>query len=197
MQGLPFPLGEVAEAVRETVRNFALKEVAPRAHDIDQKDNFPKDLWPKLGALGLLGMTVEEEDGGAGMGYLEHVLAMEELSRASASVGLSYAAHSNLCVNQIRLHGTKAQKKRFLPKLISGDHIGALAMSEVGAGSDVTNMRTTARKEGDHYILNGTKMWITCSRFYAGFTCYKNPIFESFILLSLYRFCDPMLSFYL
>lgn len=161
MQSLPFSLGEVTEAVRKTVRDFALKEVAPRAHAIDQKDEFPKDLWPKLGKLGLLGITVEEEDGGAGMGYLEHVIAMEELSRASASVGLSYAAHSNLCVNQIRLHGTKAQKKRFLPKLISGEHIGALAMSEAGAGSDVTSMRTTARQEGDHYILNGTKMWIT------------------------------------
>lgn len=161
MQNLPFFLSEVAEAVRETVRNFALKEIAPRAHTIDQKDEFPKDLWPKLGDLGLLGITVEEKDGGAGMGYLEHVIAMEELSRASASVGLSYAAHSNLCVNQIRLHGTPDQKKRFLPKLISGEHIGCLAMSEVGAGSDVISMRMTARKEGNHYILNGTKMWIT------------------------------------
>jgi len=161
LQSLPFFLGDVAEAVRETVRNFALKEVAPRAYEIDRKDEFPRDLWLKLGALGLLGITVEEEDGGAGMGYLEHVIAMEELSRASASVGLSYAAHSNLCVNQIRLHGTKAQKKRFLPKLMSGEHIGSLAMSETGAGSDVLSMRTTARKEGDFYLLNGTKMWIT------------------------------------
>lgn len=161
MQNLPFFLSEVAKAVRETVRNFALKEIAPRAHLIDQKDEFPKDLWPKLANLGLLGITVEEKDGGAGMGYLEHVIAMEELSRASASVGLSYAAHSNLCVNQIRLHGAPDQKKRFLPKLISGEHIGALAMSEVGAGSDIISMRTTARKEGNHYLLNGTKMWIT------------------------------------
>ncbi len=161
MKSLAFSLDDVTEAVRETVRNFALKEVAPRAHDIDQKDEFPRDLWPKLGALGLLGMTVEQDDGGAGMGYLEHVIAVEEISRASASVGLSYVAHSNLCVNQIRLHGTKAQKKRFLPKLISGEHVGSLAMSEEGAGSDVLSMRTTARKEGNSYILQGTKMWIT------------------------------------
>jgi isovaleryl-CoA dehydrogenase len=161
VHSLPFFLGDVAEAVRETVRNFALKEVVPRAYEIDQKDEFPRDLWPKLGALGLLGITVEEEDGGAGMGYLEHVIVMEELSRASASVGLSYAAHSNLCVNQIRLHGTKSQKERFLPKLMSGEHIGALAMSEAGAGSDVLSMRTTASRQGNSYILNGTKMWIT------------------------------------
>jgi len=161
VQSLSFSLGSVAEAVQETVRNFALKEVAPRAQAIDQKDEFPKDLWPKLGALGLLGLTVKEEDGGAGMGYLEHIIAMEELSRASASVGLSYAAHSNLCVNQIRLHGTKDQKQHYLPKLISGEHIGSLAMSEVGAGSDVISMRTKADKNGDGYELNGTKMWIT------------------------------------
>lgn len=161
MQSLPFFLSDVAEAVRETVRAFAMKEVAPRAHDIDQKDEFPRDLWPRLGSMGLLGITVEEEDGGAGMGYLEHVIAVEELSRASASVGLSYAAHSNLCVNQIRLHGTKEQKKRYLSKLMSGEHIGSLAMSEAGAGSDVVSMKTTAHKRGSQYILNGTKMWIT------------------------------------
>jgi len=161
MQTLQFALGETADAVRETVRTFALKEVAPRAQEIDQKDEFPKDLWPKLGKLGLLGITVPEDEGGSGMGYLEHVIVMEEISRASASVDLSYVAHSNLCVNQIRLHGTKDQKKRFLPRLISGDYIGSLAMSEVGAGSDVLSMRTTARKEGNAYVLNGTKMWIT------------------------------------
>ena len=161
MHSLPLFLGDVPDAVRETVRHFALKEVAPRAQEIDHKDEFPRDLWPKLGALGLLGMTVEAEDGGAGMGYLEHVIAMEELSRVSAAVGLSYVAHSNLCVNQIRLHGTKEQKEYFLPKLMSGEHVGALAMSEVAAGSDVTSMRMTARKEGHAYLLNGTKMWIT------------------------------------
>ncbi|HUX79185.1 MAG TPA: isovaleryl-CoA dehydrogenase [Alphaproteobacteria bacterium] len=161
MQSLPFFLGDVADAVRETVRHFALKEVAPRAYEIDKSDEFPRDLWPKLGALGLLGMTVTEEDGGTGMGYLEHVIAVEELSRASASVGLSYAAHSNLCVNQIRLHGTVEQKKRFLPKLIKGEHVGSLAISEAGAGSDMISMRTTARREKDVYVLNGTKLWIT------------------------------------
>ena len=161
MEGLPFFLNDVSEAVRKTVRDFALKEVAPRASSIDQKDEFPRDLWPKLGKLGLLGLTVEEKDGGAGMGYLEHVVAMEELSRVSASVGLSYAAHSNLCVNQIRLYGTPEQKKRFFPKLISGEYVGSLAMSEAGAGSDVLSMKTTGRKEKDHFILNGTKMWIT------------------------------------
>ncbi len=161
MQTLPFFLEETTETVRKTVHDFAQKEVAPRAYEIDHKDAFPRDLWPKLGALGLLGITVEEKDGGTGMGYLEHVIAMEELSRASASVGLSYAAHSNLCVNQIRLHGTPSQKKQFLPKLISGDYVGALAMSEVGAGSDVLSMRTSAVKDGKDFILNGTKMWIT------------------------------------
>jgi isovaleryl-CoA dehydrogenase len=161
VQTLPFFLEETTETVRKTVHDFAQKEVAPRAYEIDHKDAFPRDLWPKLGALGLLGITVEEKDGGTGMGYLEHVIAMEELSRASASVGLSYAAHSNLCVNQIRLHGTPSQKKQFLPKLISGDYVGALAMSEVGAGSDVLSMRTSAVKDGKDFILNGTKMWIT------------------------------------
>lgn len=161
MQTLPFFLEETTETVRKTVHDFAQKEVAPHAYEIDHKDVFPRDLWPKLGALGLLGITVEEKDGGAGMGYLEHVIAMEELSRASASVGLSFAAHSNICVNQIRLHGTPSQKKQFLPRLISGDHVGALAMSEVGAGSDVLSMRASAVKDGKDYILNGTKMWIT------------------------------------
>ncbi|MBL8677156.1 MAG: acyl-CoA dehydrogenase family protein, partial [Alphaproteobacteria bacterium] len=144
MQTLPFFLEEATEAVRKTVREFAQKEITPRAYEIDHKDAFPRDLWPKLGALGLLGVTVEEKDGGAGMGYLDHLIALEELSRASSSVVLSFAAHSNLCVNQIRLHGTSSQKKQFLPKLISGDHVGALAMSEAEAGSDVLSMRASA-----------------------------------------------------
>ncbi len=158
---LDFDLGETAEAVRETVAAFAADRIAPRAAEIDRTNRFPRDLWPELGALGLLGITVEETYGGAGLGYLEHVLAMEEISRASASVGLSYGAHSNLCVNQIRLHGTDAQKRRYLPKLISGEHVGALAMSEPGAGSDVVSMRTRAERRGDRFLLNGRKMWIT------------------------------------
>ncbi|MGN2391470.1 isovaleryl-CoA dehydrogenase [Pelomicrobium sp. G1] len=158
---LNFDLGETIDLLRETVRGFAAKEIAPRAAEIDRSNEFPRDLWPKLGDLGLLGITVEEEYGGAGLGYLAHVVAMEEVSRASASVGLSYGAHSNLCVNQIRRHGTEAQKRRYLPKLVSGEHVGALAMSEAGAGSDVVSMRLRADKRGDRYILNGTKMWIT------------------------------------
>jgi isovaleryl-CoA dehydrogenase len=158
---LNFDLGETAEMIRSTVAAFAQSEIAPRAEEIDRTNTFPRDLWPRMGALGLLGMTVEEEDGGAGLGYTEHVLAMEEVSRASASVGLSYGAHSNLCVNQIRLHGSAAQRQRYLPKLISGEHVGALAMSEPGAGSDVVAMGTRAEKKGDRYVLNGTKMWIT------------------------------------
>jgi isovaleryl-CoA dehydrogenase len=158
---LNFDLGETAEMIRSTVAAFAQSEIAPRAEEIDRTNTFPRDLWPRMGALGLLGMTVEEDYGGAGLGYTEHVLAMEEVSRASASVGLSYGAHSNLCVNQIRLHGTPAQRQRYLPKLISGEHVGALAMSEPGAGSDVVAMRTRAEKKGDRYVLNGSKMWIT------------------------------------
>jgi isovaleryl-CoA dehydrogenase len=158
---LNFDLGETAEMIRSTVAAFAQSEIAPRAEEIDRTNTFPRDLWPRMGALGLLGMTVEEEYGGAGLGYTEHVLAMEEVSRASASVGLSYGAHSNLCVNQIRLHGSAAQRQRYLPKLISGEHVGALAMSEPGAGSDVVAMGTRAEKKGDRYVLNGTKMWIT------------------------------------
>ena len=158
---LNFDLGETAEMIRSSVAAFAQAEIAPRAEEIDRSNSFPRDLWPRLGALGALGMTVEEEYGGAGLGYTEHVVAMEEISRASASVGLSYGAHSNLCVNQIRLHGTEAQKRRYLPRLISGEHVGALAMSEPGAGSDVVAMRTRAEKRGDRYVLNGTKMWIT------------------------------------
>jgi isovaleryl-CoA dehydrogenase len=160
-QGLDFDLGETADALRAQVAAFAADEIAPRAAEIDQSNEFPADLWRKLGDLGLLGITVEEEFGGAGMGYLEHVVAMEEVSRASASVGLSYGAHSNLCVNQIRRNGTEAQKRRYLPKLIAGEHVGALAMSEPGAGSDVVGMRTRAEKRGDRYVLNGSKMWIT------------------------------------
>src|SRR5476651_25980 len=141
-----FDLGETADAIRETVHDFSSHEIAPRAAEIDKSNEFPRDLWPKIGALGLHGITVEEEYGGSGLGYLEHCIAMEEISRASASVGLSYGAHSNLCVNQIRRNGTTAHKRRYLPKLLSGEHIGALAMSEAGSGSDVVSMRLRARK---------------------------------------------------
>ncbi len=161
LPGLNFALGETADAIRETVDRFTATHVSPRAQEIDRTNTFPRDLWPRLGELGLLGLTVEEEYGGAGLGYLEHAVAMEELSRGSASVGLSYGAHSNLCVNQIRRNATHQQKTRFLPKLISGEHLGALAMSEPGAGSDVVSMKTRAEKKGDRYILNGSKMWIT------------------------------------
>jgi isovaleryl-CoA dehydrogenase len=156
-----FDLGETAEMIRTTARDFSQDEIAPRAADIDRTNQFPRDLWPKMGALGLHGITVEEEFGGSGLGYLEHCVALEEVSRASASVGLSYGAHSNLCVNQIRRNGTAEQKRKYLPKLISGEHVGALAMSEPGAGSDVVSMKTRAEKKGDRYVLNGSKMWIT------------------------------------
>src|SRR4051794_21167432 len=156
-----FDLGETADAIRETVRDFSSHEIAPRADEIDKSNQFPIDLWPRMGALGLHGITVEEDYGGSGLGYLEHVVAMEEVSRASASVGLSYGAHSNLCVNQIRRNGSEAQKRKYLPQLVSGEHVGALAMSEPGAGSDVVSMKTTATKRGDAFILNGSKMWIT------------------------------------
>jgi len=158
---LNFNLGETADMLRDSVQSFASDEIAPRAADIDETNAFPQELWRKMGDLGVLGITVEEEYGGAGMGYLEHCVAMEEISRASASVGLSYGAHSNLCVNQIRRNGTEEQRQRYLPKLISGEHAGALAMSEAGAGSDVVSMRLRADRKGDHYVLNGTKMWIT------------------------------------
>jgi isovaleryl-CoA dehydrogenase len=159
--GLDFALGETIDMLRASVRGFAAQEIAPRAQEIDRSNQFPPDLWRKLGDLGVLGITVEEEYGGAGLGYLAHVVAMEEISRASASVGLSYGAHSNLCVNQVRRNGSEAQKRRYLPKLISGEHVGALAMSEPGAGSDVVSMRTRAARRGDAYVLNGSKMWIT------------------------------------
>ena len=161
LPGLDFDLGETADMLRDQVAAFSAAEIAPRAADIDKTNDFPADLWRKFGDLGVLGITVEEDYGGAGMGYLEHVVAMEEISRASASVGLSYGAHSNLCVNQIFRNGNEDQKRRYLPKLISGEHVGALAMSEPGAGSDVVSMRLRAEKRGDRYVLNGTKMWIT------------------------------------
>ena len=161
MPALDFDLGETADMLRQTVAAFAAEEIAPHAGEIDQKNAFPMDLWRKLGGLGLLGVTVEEEYGGSAMGYLEHMVAMEEVSRASASVGLSYGAHSNLCVNQIRRNGSEEQKRRYLPKLVSGEHVGALAMSEPNAGSDVVSMKLRAERKGDRYILNGSKMWIT------------------------------------
>ena len=156
-----FGLGETLNLLRDSVRQFAAAEIAPRAADIDARNEFPRDLWPQLGALGLLGVTVEESHGGAGLGYLAHCVVMEEISRASASVGLSYGAHSNLCVNQIRRFGTDAQKQRYLPGLLSGEYVGALAMSESGAGSDVVSMKLRAQDKGDYFLLNGNKMWIT------------------------------------
>jgi isovaleryl-CoA dehydrogenase len=161
MLDFDFGLGEDLDLLRESVQAFAADRIAPRAEAIDRDNEFPRDLWPELGELGLLGITVDEEYGGAGLGYLAHVVAMEEISRASGSVGLSYGAHSNLCVNQIYRWGNPEQKARYLPKLVSGEHLGALAMSEAGAGSDVMGMRTTATRDGDHYVLNGSKMWIT------------------------------------
>jgi isovaleryl-CoA dehydrogenase len=161
LPGLNFQLGEDIDALREAVAAFAQSEIAPRAAAIDESDQFPMDLWPKMGALGVLGITVPEAYGGAGMGYLAHMVAMEEISRASASVGLSYGAHSNLCVNQIKRNGNEAQRAKYLPKLVSGEHVGALAMSEPGAGSDVISMKLKAQDKGGYYLLNGTKMWIT------------------------------------
>jgi len=158
---LDYHHGETIDMLRATVQHFAADEIAPRAAEIDRANQFPADLWRKMGDLGLLGITVDEEFGGTNMGYLAHVIAMEEVSRASASVGLSYGAHSNLCVNQIRRNGTEAQKREYLPKLVSGEHVGALAMSEPGAGSDVVAMRLTAKRKGDRFVLNGNKMWIT------------------------------------
>ena len=174
---LSFDLGDTAELLRDSVRSFASDRIAPRAEAIDRDNEFPIDLWPEMGGLGLHGITVEEDYGGSGLGYLEHCVAMEEVSRASASVGLSYGAHSNLCVNQIRRNGSEDQKQRYLPKLVSGEHVGALAMSEPGAGSDVVGMRTRAVKKGDHYILNGNKMWIT-----------NGPVSETYVI---YAKTDP------
>jgi len=172
-----FGLGPDIDALRDAIENFARDRIAPRADEIDRSNVFPRDLWPELGQMGLLGITVEEEYGGAGLGYLEHCVALEEVSRASGSVGLSYGAHSNLCVNQIRRTGTEAQKRHYLPKLISGEHVGALAMSEPGAGSDVVSMKTRADKRGDRYVLNGSKMWIT-----------NGPIAETIVI---YAKTDP------
>ncbi len=158
---LDFGLGETADMIRDSVRSFTDDHIAPRAAEIDATNEFPRDLWPELGKLGVHGITVEEEYGGSGLGYLEHVVALEEISRGSASVGLSYGAHSNLCINQLRRNGTDDQKARYLPKLITGEHVGSLAMSEPGAGSDVVSMKLRAEKKGDRYVLNGNKMWIT------------------------------------
>jgi isovaleryl-CoA dehydrogenase len=158
---LNFDLGSDIDSLREAVMQFSLKEIAPIAAEVDHSNKFPMPIWKKLGDLGVLGLTVEEEYGGTNMGYLAHVVAMEEISRASGSIGLSYGAHSNLCVNQLRKNGTEAQKKKYLPKLVSGDHVGALAMSEPGAGSDVVSMKLRADRHGDRYVLNGNKMWIT------------------------------------
>jgi len=161
LRSFDFGLGETADMLRESVRGFAADRIAPRADEIDRSNTFPRDLWPELGKLGVHGITVEEEWGGSGLGYLEHCVAMEEISRASAAIGLSYGAHSNLCVNQIRRNGSDEQKRRYLPALISGAHVGGLAMSEPGAGSDVVSMRTRAEKRGDRFVLNGSKFWIT------------------------------------
>src|SRR3954471_15997696 len=161
LPGLQFPLGEEIEMLRDSIAGFAAAEIAPRAAEIDRTDQFPMDLWKKFGDLGVLGMTVSEEYGGAAMGYSAHMVAMEEISRASASVGLSYGAHSNLCVNQLHRNGTSSQKAKYLPRLISGEYVGALAMSEPNAGSDVVSMTMRAEKKSDRYVLNGTKMWIT------------------------------------
>ncbi|MEN3378914.1 MAG: isovaleryl-CoA dehydrogenase [Hyphomicrobiales bacterium] len=176
-RGFDFGLGEDTDALRETVGRFSGDKIGPRADEIDRSNTFPRDLWPQLGELGVLGITVSEEYGGAGLGYLQHCVAMEEISRGSAAVGLSYGAHSNLCINQIHRNGTPAQKRRYLPDLVSGKNVGALAMSEPGAGSDVVSMRTRADRKGDRYILNGTKMWIT-----------NGPVAETFVV---YAKTDP------
>ena len=180
---LNFGLGETLDSLREQINRFAAAEIAPRAEEIDRSNEFPMDLWRKMGDMGLLGITVSEEYGGAGMGYLAHVIAMEEVSRASASVGLSYGAHSNLCVNQIYRHGTEEQKQTYLPKLVSGEHVGALAMSEPNAGSDVISMKLSAKDNGDHYLLNGTKMWIT-----------NGPDASTYVIGSKRRWSKPVID---
>ena len=180
MQDFDFGLGEDIDTLRTSIAQFARDRIAPIAADIDRENRFPRELWPQLGEMGLLGITVEESLGGAGLGYLAHVVAMEEISRASAAVALSYGAHSNLCVNQLRRWGTNAQKEKYLPKLITGEHVGALAMSEPGAGSDVIGMRTRAEKRGDGYMLNGSKMWIT-----------NGPVAETLVV---YATLNPELS---
>jgi isovaleryl-CoA dehydrogenase len=176
-RGFDFALGEDVDALRDTVARFSAGEIAPRADEIDRQNEFPRDLWPRLGELGVLGVTVAEEYGGAGLGYLAHCVALEEISRGSAAVGLSYGAHSNLCVNQIHRNGSTEQKQRYLPKLVSGEHVGALAMSEPNSGSDVVSMRTRADKKSDRYVLNGSKMWIT-----------NGPVAETFVI---YAKTDP------
>ncbi|MEA2879983.1 MAG: isovaleryl-CoA dehydrogenase [Hyphomicrobiales bacterium] len=176
-RGFDFALGEDVDALRDTVARFSNEQIAPRADEIDRSNAFPRDLWPRLGELGVLGVTVDEQYGGAGLGYLAHCVAMEEISRGSAAVGLSYGAHSNLCVNQIHRNGTPEQKRKYLPKLVSGEHVGALAMSEPNSGSDVVSMRTRADRRGDRYVLNGTKMWIT-----------NGPVAETFVV---YAKTDP------
>jgi isovaleryl-CoA dehydrogenase len=176
-RGFDFALGEDVDALRDTVARFSTAEIAPRADEIDRQNEFPRDLWPRLGELGVLGITVTEEYGGAGLGYLAHCVAMEEISRGSAAIGLSYGAHSNLCVNQIHRNGSKEQKQRYLPKLVAGEHVGALAMSEPNSGSDVVSMRTRADKKGDRYVLNGSKMWIT-----------NGPVADTFVI---YAKTDP------
>jgi isovaleryl-CoA dehydrogenase len=180
MQDFDFALGEEIDTLRSSVEQFARDQIAPLAAQIDRDNQFPRHLWPRMGDLGLLGVTVEESLGGAGLGYLAHVVAVEEISRASAAVGLSYGAHSNLCVNQLRRWGTDAQKQRYMPKLLSGEHVGALAMSEPGAGSDVVSMRTRAERRGEGYVLNGSKMWIT-----------NGPVAD---MLIVYATIDPQLS---
>jgi isovaleryl-CoA dehydrogenase len=176
-RGFDFALGEDVDALRDTVARFSHDQIAPRADEIDRENKFPRDLWPRLGELGVLGVTVDEEYGGAGLGYLAHCVAMEEISRGSAAVGLSYGAHSNLCVNQIHRNGSAEQKRKYLPRLVSGEHVGALAMSEPNSGSDVVSMRTRADRRGDRYILNGSKMWIT-----------NGPVAETFVV---YAKTDP------